>query len=431
MNVLIIGSGGREHALAWKIRQSPLLGKLFIAPGNAGTGMEGENVPLKVKDFSAIRSFVLEHNIGMVVIGPEAPLVDGLHDEFLADPELCDVDVIGPVRQAAMLEGSKVFAKKFLERHRIPTARYQTFTRDNFGEAGPFLQSLKPPYVLKADGLAAGKGVLICHNLQEATRELHSMLLNDKFGRAGHRVIIEEFLQGIELSVFVLCDGLHYIILPEAKDYKRVGEGDTGLNTGGMGAISPVPFANEDFRRKVEDRIIRPTIQGLVNDRINYQGFLFFGLMNSGGDPYVIEYNARMGDPEAESVIPRIRTDLLELFLHVADGSLDKVKLETDPRTVVSVMLVSGGYPGDFTKGVVISGLENVKEGLVYHAGTARAADGSGIVTSGGRVMTVTSYGSGLEDALGKAYRNAELINYEGKYYRRDIGSDLLMYSND
>lgn len=426
MNVLIIGSGGREHALAWKIRQSPLLKELFIAPGNAGTRLEGTNVALKTGDFSAIRDFCLEKKIGMLVVGPEAPLVAGLHDYFLADPQLKSIRVIGPVKKAAMLEGSKDFAKDFLRRHNIPTADYRTFTPGNIGEAPAFLDRMKPPFVLKADGLAAGKGVLIMDDRQEALRELELMLKGGKFGEAGRKVVIEQFLTGIELSTFALCDGKHYLVLPEAKDYKRIGEGDTGLNTGGMGAVSPVPFAGSEFLGKVEQRIIRPTIEGLLQDNIDYRGFLFFGLMNSGGDPYVIEYNARMGDPEAESVIPRIKSDLLELFIRVGEGTLDKATLEKDPRTVASVMLTSSGYPGDYAMGKIISGLERVHDSLVFHAGTALAEDGQRILTAGGRVMTVTSFGNTLPEALELSYTNAGRIRFDGKYFRRDLGRDLM-----
>jgi phosphoribosylamine--glycine ligase len=425
MNVLIIGSGGREHALAWKLRQSPLLAKLFIAPGNAGTSFEGENIHLRVSDRQAIRNLVVEKKIDMVVVGPEAPLVEGIHDFFLADPVLSKIPVIGPVARAAMLEGSKDFAKSFMLRHNIPTAQYRSFTRDQAALAREYLRKAKPPYVLKADGLAAGKGVLICPGLEEAFAALDQIFVTNAFGEAGDKLVIEEFLEGIELSAFALCDGKHYKILPEAKDYKRIGEGDTGLNTGGMGSVSPVPFADKVFLRKVEQTVIRPTIEGLIKDGIDYRGFLFFGLMNVAGDPYVIEYNVRMGDPEAESVIPRIRTDLLELFLHVAAGDLDRAEIEFESSAVASVMLVSGGYPGDYEKGKDISGLEDIQGSILFHAGTAINAAGH-VITSGGRVMTVTSMGTDIRQALELSYRNAARISFDKMYYRYDLGRDLI-----
>jgi phosphoribosylamine--glycine ligase len=428
MNVLIIGSGGREHALSWKIRQSPLLKELYIAPGNAGTAELGNNVNLSVSDFKGIGRLVLEKKIALVVVGPEVPLVEGIHDFFLADPLLKDVPVIGPKQQAAMLEGSKDFAKAFLVRHNIPTARYKTFTRDQQKEAYDFLREMKPPYVLKADGLAAGKGVVICQDLQEAQEEINAMLLDAKFGQAGKKIIIEEFLSGIEMSAFTLTDGIHYLLLPSAKDYKKIGEGDTGPNTGGMGSVSPVPFAGEVFMRKVEERIIAPTHKGLMEEGIDYKGFIFFGLINVGGDPYVIEYNARMGDPEAESVIPRIKNDLLELLIAVGNQTLGQYKIETDPRFTATVMLVSAGYPGSYEKNKIISGLDLVKDSVAFHAGTSFSADKSQVVTQGGRVIAITSFGDTMEEAFAKSYRNAEIIHYENKAFRSDLGRDLIKY---
>ena len=428
MNVLIIGSGGREHALAWKLRQSPLLTKLFIAPGNAGTAELGRNVDLSVSDFNGIRELVLENNIEMVVVGPEVPLVEGIHDYFLDDPLLEEVPVIGPVSEAAMLEGSKDFAKDFMERHNIPTARYKTFTRDEIKEAFHFLEGMTSPFVIKADGLAAGKGVVICKTLKEAQDEIRAMLLHEKFGEASEKVIIEEFLSGIEMSAFVLTDGLHYLVLPSAKDYKRIGEGDLGPNTGGMGSVSPVPFAGESFMKKVEERIIVPTMKGLIRDSIEYSGFIFFGLINVAGDPFVIEYNARMGDPEAESVIPRIKNDLLELFIAVADQSLDRHKIEVDPRYTATVMLVSSGYPGSYEKNKMISGLDLVKDSIIFHAGTIIDPEGGQVLTHGGRVLAVTSHGDTMIEAFRKSYLNAENIEYENKAFRRDLGQDLLRY---
>ncbi len=425
MNVLIIGSGGREHTLAWKISESPKLNKLFIAPGNAGTRAVGANIPVDLNNFKSIKEAVIEKDIDMVVVGPEVPLVEGIHDYFLQDKILKNVPVIGPVRKGAMLEGSKDFAKSFMEKYNIPTAAHKTFNRDNYKDAFEFIDLLEPPYVLKADGLAAGKGVLIIEDPDEAKNELEAMITKEKFGEASANVLVEEYLQGIEISVFVLSDGKSYILFPEAKDYKRIGEKDTGLNTGGMGSVSPVPFANREFMQKVEDRIIRPTIEGLKNENIEYKGFIFFGLMNVHGDPYVIDYNCRMGDPEAEVVIPRIKSDLLELFEAVANGTLSETSIEIDNRAAASVMLVSKGYPLAYEKGKIISGLENVNNCVVFHAGTAMDIETGKIKTSGGRVLAVTAYGSNIKEALETAYENAGIIEFEGKYFRSDIGFDL------
>ena len=424
MNILLLGSGGRENALAWKIAQSPLCSQLYIAPGNAGSSRYGINVSINATDFDSIKIFSLENNISMVVVGPEDPLVKGVRDFFEADDTLKHIPVIGPDKKGAMLEGSKDFSKQFMFRHKIPTAAYATFTANTIEKGYSFLESLKPPYVLKADGLAAGKGVLILNDLDEAKRELKLMLENNKFGVAGTTVVIEEFLDGIELSVFVLTDGKNYVTLPEAKDYKRIGEGDTGLNTGGMGAVSPVPFADKAFLQKVEYRIIRPTVNGLHKEGINYKGFIFIGLMNVDGEPYVIEYNVRLGDPETEVVIPRLKNDLVELFQAVADETLDKITIETDPRTALTVILASGGYPGDFVKGKVITGIESCEGSLIFHAGTANLNDD--IVTSGGRVMAITSFGETIEEAQKISMRNADAIQFEKKYFRKDIGSDLM-----
>jgi phosphoribosylamine--glycine ligase len=425
MKVLLLGSGGREHTFAWKISQSPLLKKLWIAPGNAGTAQCGENVPLNPLNFEEIKTFVIHQSVDMLIVGPEDPLVQGIYDFFAQDDILKNVVVIGPSALGAQLEGSKNFAKDFMVKYNIPTAAYKTFQPETIDEACHFIDSLKAPYVLKADGLAAGKGVVILNNGDEAKEELKQMLLGKKFGQASQQVVIEEFLSGIELSVFVLTDGNSFLLLPEAKDYKRIGEGDTGLNTGGMGTISGIPFADKIFMEKVVQQIIQPTMEGLKNEKIIYKGFIFFGLMNVDGNPYVIEYNVRMGDPETESVLPRIKNDLLEIFSLLSEGKLNEVSINMDDRKTATVMMVSGGYPEAYTKGKVISGLNEIKDSLVFHAGTTIDTNGN-LITNGGRVVAVTSFGTTIQEALQTSYANAEKIEFEGKYFRKDLGFDII-----
>ena len=424
MRVLLLGSGGREHALAWKIAQSSMLEELFIAPGNAGTKNHGKNVAMSPTDFEAIKTFVIQNQIDMVVVGPEDPLVLGIHDFFLADDELKSIGVIGPQKYAAQLEGSKDFAKEFMKRHNIPTAKYATFTKDTLEEGYTFLASMNPPYVLKADGLAAGKGVLILDSLDEAKKELKSMLADAKFGDASSKVVIEQFLKGIELSVFAITDGDSFKLLPEAKDYKRIGEGDKGLNTGGMGAVSPVPFADATFKEKIKNQIIIPTIKGLKQDNIPYKGFVFFGLINVKNEPYVIEYNCRMGDPETEVVIPRLKSDILDLFEGVASNTLSERDVQFDDRSATTVMMVSGGYPDAYEKGKQIFGLNAISDSIVFHAGTS--ADGPAVMSAGGRVLAITSYGKDLESALKKSYDSISKIEFEKAYFRKDIGFDVV-----
>ena len=423
MNVLILGSGGREHAFAWKIAKSSSCNKLFIAPGNAGTAEVGTNINIEVNDFESIKEFVLTENIELVLVGPEDPLVNGIYNFFKEDELLKDISLIGPSKEGAQLEGSKQFAKEFMLRHNIPTAKYQAFTKDNLSEGYTFLESLEAPYVLKADGLAAGKGVLILNELQEAKDELRAMVADAKFGTASSTVVIEEFLDGIELSVFVLTDGDSYKILPSAKDYKRIGEGNTGLNTGGMGAVSPVPFADRFYIEKVEREIIKPTVEGLKKDNIEYKGFIFIGLINVKGEPKVIEYNVRMGDPETEVVIPRIKSDLLNLLMGIGDGTFSEKDLEITEEVATTVMLVSGGYPEAYEKGKEIIGIEKVSDSIVFHAGTKQ--EGETVTTNGGRVIALTSFGENMNDALKKSFDSAEKIAFEGKYFRKDIGFDL------
>ena len=423
MNVLVLGSGGREHTFAWKIANSPLCGSLFVAPGNSGTAGIATNLEISVNDFQSIKKAVLKYDIQMVIVGPEDPLVRGIHDFFLNDPTLQYTVIIGPQKAAAQLEGSKEFAKEFLFRHQIPTAAYQSFTSHEIEKGYAFLETLSPPYVLKADGLAAGKGVLIIKDLNEAKTELKQMLLDSKFGAASAKVVIEEFLDGIELSCFVLTDGENYKILPTAKDYKRIGEGDTGLNTGGMGAISPVPFANETLMAKIEERIVAPTIEGLKIDQLAYRGFVFIGLIVVNNEPMVIEYNVRMGDPETEAVLPRVNTDLMEIFVAIKDQTLNQIEIEISPDTATTVVLVSGGYPGPYEKGYAIKGLESVENALVFHAGAKN--DGDKIVTSGGRVVAVTAFGNDYKSALSKSYQAISKITFQGMNYRRDLGFDL------
>ncbi len=424
MNILLLGSGGREHAFAWKMIQSPICDQLFVAPGNAGTAAIANNIEMSPTDFEAVKAVVIKENIKLVVVGPEDPLVKGIYDFFLNDVALKDIPVIGPSKRGAQLEGSKEFAKEFLIKHNIPTAAYDSFTAETVDKGCEFLETLKPPYVLKADGLAAGKGVLIISDLAEAKDELRNMLVHQKFGAASSKVVIEEFLDGIELSCFVLTDGKNYKILPTAKDYKRIGEGDTGLNTGGMGAVSPVPYVDAVLMEKIETRIVKPTIEGFQKDGIAYKGFVFIGLINVNNEPIVIEYNVRMGDPETEVVVPRLQSDLVALFLAVANEKLDEFTLEVDERSATTVMIVSGGYPEDFEKGKIISGLETISDSIVFHAGTK--LENGNVVSNGGRVMAITSYGKNFEEALDTSYKNVAKLHFDKMNFRRDIGFDLI-----
>jgi len=426
MKILLLGSGGREHALSWKIKQSPLCEELYIAPGNAGTAECGINISLSDSDFEGIKNLIIEKEIDMLVVGPEQPLAAGIYDFLKNSSVKQDIILIAPSKEGAKLEGSKDFAKKFMEKYHIPTAKYQTFTSDTIENGFEFLKNLPPPYVLKADGLAAGKGVILCDNLADAKSELQSMLCGEKFGEASKKVVIEQFLQGVELSVFVLTDGKSYLILPSAKDYKRIGEGDTGLNTGGMGSVSPVPFADEEFMNKVEQQIIIPSIEGIQKENIDYKGFIFFGLMNVSGSPYLIEYNVRLGDPETESIMPRIKNDLVQLFAAVGKQKLDTMQINIVENCAATLMLVSGGYPEDYEKGKIISGVETVKNGIVFHAGTKRNDKGE-LITSGGRVLAITSLGKDIESALWLSNQNAEKIKFDKKQYRKDIGKDLIV----
>jgi len=423
MNILVLGSGGREHTFAWKIAQSDQCNNLFVAPGNSGTASVATNLNISVTDFKAIKGAVIENKIDLVVVGPEDPLVQGIHDYFLQDEDLKKISIIGPQQAAAALEGSKEFAKEFMKRHHIPTAAYESFTKDNIEEGYQFLETMQPPYVLKADGLAAGKGVLIIKDIDEAKAELKNMLVDAKFGDASTKVVVEEFLDGIELSCFVLTDGIDYKILPTAKDYKRIGEGDTGLNTGGMGAVSPVPFASKEFLNKIEHQVVKPTVEGLKKDNLPYVGFIFIGLIKVGDDPKVIEYNVRMGDPETEVVLPRLKNDLVQIFKAMSNQTLSDIELDIDERAATTIMLVSGGYPEAYEKGKEISGLDKVEESIVFHAG-AKSQDGK-VVTSGGRVMAITSYGITYQEAIKKSYQNIENLHFDKMYYRKDIGFDL------